>query len=276
MNKYILTLLILTTIFCTSESLYSQKQKNPPDKINKNINLDSISENIRKTNSDGNYIINPAYRWNTIITKIRNGKISKQEAIDSIKIFLENLSVYIEKKQHKIYKDTEWVFPVEGYDYTAIGGRNGNGYNPTGFDFFDTNSAGHPAQDIFIKDKNQDNIDDISGKPVNILSMSSGIVIETRKNWTKEMNDIRGGNIVYVYDYFSNGLFYYAHLDKVFVNTGEYVIPGKILGTMGRTGKNAFPSRSPTHLHIMYLFLDNGNLIPDNIYKDLIKAKTLP
>jgi murein DD-endopeptidase MepM/ murein hydrolase activator NlpD len=104
--------------------------------------------------------------------------------------------------------------------------------------------------------------------------MSGGVVVETRKNWTPEMMDIKGGNIVYVYDNYSDGLFYYAHMNKVYVNVGDFVLPGTVLGIMGRTGKNAYPSRSPTHLHIMYVKNNKGDLRPVNLYDELCKVKS--
>ncbi|MBK8982129.1 MAG: hypothetical protein IPM38_07355 [Ignavibacteria bacterium] len=47
----------------------------------------------------------------------------------------------------------------------------------------------------------------IQGLPGNSF-YDRGIVIETRKNWTTENMDIKGGNMVYVYDNFTNGLFF--------------------------------------------------------------------
>lgn len=237
------------------------------------IQPDSTSSNIQP--DDETLVFNPAQRWNEIVDKVRNVKYTKQQAIDSLRNFFDELNDFIRKNYPQVFDRSSWVFPVKGYNASAIGGTNGSGYIVGDFDFFVPNSGVHPAHDIFISDKNQDNIDDKTGKPVEILSMSGGIVIEIRTNWTPEMMDIKGGNIVYVYDNFSDGLFYYAHLDKVFVKVGDFVEPGKVLGTMGRTGKNAYPSRSPTHLHIMYLKNIEGNLIPDNIYKDLLNAKNI-
>jgi len=220
-------------------------------------------------------LYNPAKRWNEIVVHIRDTTYNKRQAIDSLKNFFDELNDFIRKNYPAVYDQNSWVFPVKGYTASAIGGTNGNGYVVGNFDFFISNSGIHPAHDIFIYDRNQDNIDDKTGKPVEILSMSGGIVIETRTNWTPQMMDSKGGNIVYIYDNYTDGLFYYAHLDKVFVKVGDFVEPGMVLGTMGRTGKNAYPSRSPTHLHIMYLKNFDGDLIPQDIYKELIKAKTI-
>ncbi|MBS1515977.1 MAG: M23 family metallopeptidase [Bacteroidetes bacterium] len=210
---------------------------------------------------------------------VRDAKLSRKDAIDSMNVWTNQMWDYMEelvkKKKTKKYSDKEWVFPVRGYTAAAIGGRNGSGYIPQGFDFFEVNSGGHPAHDIFISDANQDCVDDYTGKYVDILSMSGGIVVETRTNWTPEMDDIRGGNIVYIYDNYTNGLFYYAHLKEVDVKVGDLVKPGTKLGTMGRTGKNAYPSRSPTHLHLMYVRSFDGDLRPEDVYNDLIKDKTI-
>ncbi|MBK8982128.1 MAG: hypothetical protein IPM38_07350 [Ignavibacteria bacterium] len=64
-------------------------------------------------------------------------------------------------------------------------------------------------------------------------------------------------------------------MKNVYVDVGDYVSPGKPIGTMGRTGKNAYPSRSPTHLHIMYVRSYDGELLPENIYSDLLNAKII-
>lgn len=209
----------------------------------------------------------------------RDGILLKNEAIDSMNRWTNQMWDYMEdlvkKKKAKKYSDKDWIFPVKGYDASSIGGFRGNGYITQGFDFFAINSGGHPAHDVFIRDGDQDCLDDATGKTVEIISMSGGMVVETRTNWTPEMTDIKGGNIVYVYDNFTNGLFYYAHLKDVHVKVGDLVKPGTSLGTMGRTGKNAYPSRSPTHLHIMYVRSFDGDLRPENIYNDLIKCKTI-
>ncbi|HAY34177.1 MAG TPA: peptidase M23 [Bacteroidetes bacterium] len=237
---------------------------------------------IRELKADENFYGKPdriAARWGVIINDIRKQNLNRQDAIDSLYVFTNQLWDFlngrIEAGIIRKYTDEEWVFPVRGYGPSAIGGRNGSGYIVGGFDFFDGSTGGHPAHDIFINDRDQDSRDDNTGLPVEILSMTGGIVIETRKNWTTENMDIKGGNIVYVYDNYTNGLFYYAHLEDVFVDVGDYVSPGKPLGTMGRTGKNAFPSRSPTHLHLMYVRSFDGELLPENIYSDLINAKII-
>jgi murein DD-endopeptidase MepM/ murein hydrolase activator NlpD len=231
--------------------------------------------NINELTDDKSFKKNPAQGWLSLMTKVRNFELEKSEAITRMNEFINSLKVYLANKDVANISEEQWVFPVKGYTSSVIGGRGGSGYVVSNFDFFDLNTGGHPAHDIFINDGNQDNLDDATDKPVEILSMTGGIVVETRKNWTPEMSDIKGGNIVYVYDANSNGFFYYAHLQDVHVNVGDIVYPATVLGTMGRTGRNAYPSRSPTHLHIMYVKAYDGDLRPVNVYSYLLSAKTV-
>lgn len=279
----------LPFLFLLTAMLYSinvhagdLKPKKKPKKKIINVSLLAISMNLKELKPDEKFYevkTTVAEKWKPLMTEVREARISKHEAIDSMNRFTNQLwdfmEVQVKRGKIKKYSDEEWIFPVKGYTANAIGGTNGSGYITAGFDFFDLNSGGHPAHDIFISDGNQDCIDDVTGEPVDILSMSGGIVVETRKNWTPDMTDIKGGNIVYVYDNFTNGFFYYAHLKEVYVNVGDFVKPGTKLGIMGRTGKNAYPSRSPTHLHIMYVRSYDGDLRPENIYKDLIRVKAV-
>ncbi|MBS1517309.1 MAG: M23 family metallopeptidase [Bacteroidetes bacterium] len=275
--------LFLPAVIRADDKNPKKKKKSQNAEIKKiKPSLLSITQKLNDLSADENFYGRPekiAARWNVIITDIRKSNLSRKDAVDSLYVFTNQLwdfmNARIAAKAIKKYSDAEWVFPLKGYGPAAIGGRNGNGYIVGGFDFFDGNTGGHPAQDIFINDRDQDGLDDNTGKPVEVLSMSGGIVIETRKNWTTDMMDIKGGNIVYIYDNYTNGLFYYAHLKDVLVNVGDYVEPGKVIGTVGRTGKNAYPSRSPTHLHIMYVRSFDGDLVPENLYKDLINVKTL-
>lgn len=259
-----------------------KKQKKVKKKKTIHVSLTSVSHKIKELKADDEFVVSGeslAGRWKPFITMVREGEIDRKSAIDTMNVFTNTLWDFMEanvkKKKIRKYTDKEWVFPVKGYTPNAIGGVNGSGYVVSDFDFYDLNSGGHPAHDIFITDRNQDCIDDVTGEYAEILSMSGGIVIETRTNWDVSMSDIKGGNIVYVYDNYSNGFFYYAHLKDVYVKVGDFVKPGTSLGTMGRTGKNAYPSRSPTHLHIMYLRSFDGEILPENIYRDLLQSKLI-
>jgi murein DD-endopeptidase MepM/ murein hydrolase activator NlpD len=237
--------------------------------------LVALSFNIDELPDDKSFIKNPAQNWLSLMTKVRNFEVEKPEAITRMGAFVNELKIFLANKDVANITEDQWVFPVKGYTPSAIGGRGGSGYVISDFDFFDLNTGGHPAHDIFINDSDQDNIDDVTGKPVEIVSMTGGIVVETRKNWTPEMTDIKGGNIVYIYDAYSNGFFYYAHLNEVAVNIGDIVYPSTVLGTMGRTGKNAYPRRSPTHLHIMCVRSNDGDLQPFNLYSSLLNSKVI-
>ncbi|MDQ3021707.1 MAG: M23 family metallopeptidase [Bacteroidota bacterium] len=285
--KVIFIFLICTSLISFAAVNADDKKSKKPKKKNIQISLLSISLKVNGLKGDEEFnikaqnaaLVQIAFRWQPIITAVRDGILPKHDAIDSILNFTNSIWDFLDAKvkanKLKKYSVDEWVFPVKGYNSEAIGGNRGSGYVTAGFDFFDKNSGGHPAHDIFINDSDQDCLDDITNSPVEILSMSGGIVIETRKNWTTNMMDIKGGNIVYIYDNYTNGFFYYAHMNEVNVNVGDLVEPGTSLGTLGRTGKNAYPSRSPTHLHIMYVRTFEGDLRPENIYNDLISVKTI-
>jgi hypothetical protein len=161
---------------------------------------------------------------------------------------------------------------VARYAANSIGGTNGSGYVPNGYDWFDGyKSKGHPGHDIFIRDRNQDELDDASGKPVNVLSISSGIVVAYSPEW-KASSILRGGRYLYIYDPARNGIFYYAHQRSLLVTPGDIVVPGQAIATVGRSGRNAAAPRSPTHLHVMFLAIDGGDYPkPRDIFQDLAR-----
>lgn len=154
----------------------------------------------------------------------------------------------------------KYVFPVRGYlPKYSIGGR-GRGYRAKNFDLFDMDVQGsHPAHDLFIKDGDQDNLDDRMCRPVDLLSFSGGVVLATDTTW-QPGSELRGGRYIWVYDPCLNGLFYYAHNNQVNVVPGQLVKAGEKLGEIGRTGLNAHKERSPTHVHLMFLRLDSAYL----------------
>ena len=167
-----------------------------------------------------------------------------------------------------------FAFPLRQYGPSAIGGTHGEGYRGQGFDLFDYKVRGsHPAQDIFISDRNQDHLDDRTQAPVDVMSMSSGLVLAIETGWTAGQ-EYRGGNWIWVYDPVMHGLFYYAHNNVVDVLPGQWIGAGQKLSEVGRTGFNAYKTRSPTHLHLMYLQLDaNGFPLPQNPYAWLLTAR---
>lgn len=208
--------------------------------------------------------------FNSLNTKIRDGLISKQEALKQIQKLIPKLRNYYFIHSKESIENKKWVFPVQGYSSKTIGGKEGSGFISSGYDYFDGNRhGGHPAHDIFIIDKNQDCIDDITNKPVNVVSITGGIVIAVEFFWDTASN-LRGGKYIWIYDPHSNSFFYYAHNNKVFVKPCDIVNPGDTISTVGRTGLNAYKKRSPTHLHIMQLKLDNNcHPLPINCFNNL-------
>lgn len=207
--------------------------------------------------------------------QIRDGLISKAVARREFRHQIVQIQSLFHTLKCSRANQSEWVFPLEGYGPSAIGGRRGNGYRATGYDYFDGNRhGGHPSQDIFIRDKDQDSLDDYTHLPVRIRSISSGIVVAVNERWDAS-SALRGGIYIWIYDSISQGLFYYAHLRSTSIKLGQCVKPGTIIGEVGRTGLNAFKRRSPTHLHLTYLQIIKGHPEPNNIYPALLKAKLI-
>ena len=210
-----------------------------------------------------------------LLVDIREYKTSPEEARERFQQIMHTM-----KQAHPTvaYDSSEvsLFFPLMGFDYRAVGGRNGSGFRGEGYDLFDQNAKGsHPAHDIFIKDKNQDCKDDRTGDYVSILAVSDGIVIGTENDW-QPGSEYRGGNYIWVYDTVTGGLWYYAHQKEIYVKTGDVVKAGQKISIIGRTGHNAAMKRSDTHLHLTYLRIDeDGNPFPVNTYGWLKNATTL-
>jgi len=206
-------------------------------------------------------------KWDNFEKAVRNQTISK----DSAKKVFPSLHAELKKYAEKHKFDTlitSWVFPVDGYGMEAVG-KGGfkpdiyyGGSNIKGYDFYDGNKhGGHPAYDIFILDKNQDCLDDNSKKPVNIVAPVDLMILSYFKDWVKG-SGIRGGNYVWALDPYDNQIFYFAHMDSIFVKGGDFCKEGTPIGTMGRSGKNAWVERCPTHLHMMVLKIEGEELNP--------------
>jgi len=209
---------------------------------------------------------NTVQLWQKLEHSIRDAKIPKIEAKKEIQELSEKFRQHLSILDFESASFDKWIFPLAGYDHGAIDKK---GFIIKGYNFFDGNKhGGHPAYDIYIKDKNQDMLDDKTKKPVETRSISSGMVISINTGW-KRKSGLRGGNYIYIYDDISNYIFYYAHLNNIFVKTGQLVKAGDIIATLGRSGKNAFPRRSPTHLHLMVL--DAKTMQPVDILKRLEK-----
>ncbi len=246
--------------------------------------LNVASSQVVANSADEPSVYTYCQQFQTLYTQIRVQSITPDSARMTFSRIMQGLQVRFYSMdsypKDSIHRDslrqtgTYFSFPIRGYATSAIGGTHGEGYRGDGFDLFDYNVRGsHPAQDIFISDRNQDHIDDRTNQPVDILAMSSGLVLAIETNW-KPGSEYRGGNWIWVYDPILNGLFYYAHNSQVDVTPGQWVQAGEKLAEMGRTGFNAYKARSPTHLHLMYLQIQpNGLPTPLNTYAWLLTAR---
>jgi peptidoglycan LD-endopeptidase LytH len=233
------------------------------------------TENVRNTIETKDSIKNVCVQFDELNTQVRDGEISRKDAIEQIRKLIPEIKNYFFTNGGYEYTYEQWVFPLKGYGSSAIGGTNGSGYNAKGYDYFDGNRhGGHPAHDIFINDRNQDDMDDNTGEPVDVLSMSSGVVVALEKEWAPK-SDLRGGKYIWIYDTYSESMFYYAHNRKVVVNVGDIVKPGDKIAEVGRTGLNAYKKRSPTHLHFSLMPVKDGVIKPENPYEDLINARVI-
>lgn len=226
---------------------------------------------------DTSYTGHPLFfeKYKQLLVNIREEYITPKEAETEFKaILLELRKMYPHSVEASPY--SLLVFPLIGSNYTAVGGKKGNGFRGNGFNLFDqTVSGSHPAQDIFIYDKNQDCLDDRKNHYIDIASVSNGVVIATETNW-QPASEYRGGNYVWIYDTDRGGLWYYAHCRQVDVHPGQMLKAGDKIGEVGRTGHNAFKPRSDTHLHLMYLQPDYEMYpYPFNHYEWLKEAITL-
>ncbi|MBL0175071.1 MAG: M23 family metallopeptidase [Ignavibacteria bacterium] len=217
----------------------------------------------------------------TLFRDIYSLKLSRASAVARVREAHALLRSLSRKGGIERATSAAWVFPLRGHSAGSIGGR-GTGYRgAASYDFFSGNShGGHPAHDVFIRDRDFDDLDDKTSKPVDVLSVSAGIVISVTASWSPDSMDakgrqpIRSGICAWIYDPVSDCLFYYAHLRRAACTVGQTVRPGDRLGEVGRTGKNAYPHRSPTHLHFMVLSFRDGLPRPRDIYPELLRAST--
>jgi len=213
-----------------------------------------------------------ARQFDALYRDVRDRRIDRESARTTVRALIPRIAADFYARGGVDAPKDAWRFPLAGYGAESIGGRRGSGYVVDGYDWFDGYlSRGHPGHDIFIRDRDQDELDDRTGKPVDLLSISSGIVVAYSPEW-KPGSLLRGGRYVYVYDPSAQGMFYYAHQRSVIVKPGDIVGPGQPIGTVGRSGRNAAAPRSPTHLHVMFLAIDDaGRPAPRDIYSDLVR-----
>jgi hypothetical protein len=216
--------------------------------------------------------------FNTFNNEVLKGHVKKQEAQRVIGEFVRKIQSDYMVSNNTNGDKAQWVFPLQGYNYRAAGGTNGNGYNDKGFNYIDGNKHGaHPAHDIFINDKNQDCLYDRTQQTVSVLSIRAGIVIVCTNEWVPT-SVMRGGRYIWIYHPAVKGeqgfFSYYAHNREIFVHPGEYVRQGQKIAEVGRTGLNAYKKRSPTHLHFSTFKLVDNIPVPFNSFKQLKTAIT--
>jgi murein DD-endopeptidase MepM/ murein hydrolase activator NlpD len=192
--------------------------------------------------------------WQQFERRVRDDRISYEEGLEEIDRFWKFLQHAYPAREF----DKRIFFPLRGYGIRHVGGKRGEGFRPSRYEFVGPKRRiGHPAQDIFVYDGNQDSIDDRTGKPVDVLALAEGIVVSAFSEWSplpeEPGNGKRGGNYIWIYHPALHAFSYYAHLREVKVDVGERVAGGHWIATLGRTGTNAYAERSPTHLHLMLL-----------------------
>lgn len=209
--------------------------------------------------------------WNQLYDRIRDFAIDPAVARQEFSTLHQQLKAIY---GHPGVGDSARVYPVAGYD--SNWGVGGAAFKPKGYTFFNGNPKGiHPSIDLFILDKDQDCLDDRNGQPVSIVAYSGGVVVGVHTEWAYP-DERRGGKYVWIYDPLTDHYSYYAHLSRVDVQLGQIVSAGDQLGLLGRTGKNAYKQRSPTHLHLMVLAYRDGALHPYTPWPELVRARLVP
>lgn len=203
---------------------------------------------------------------------IVNSEIDADNASELMKEYEPEVKKYFRQMKGVSISRSDWVFPLK--NYTSFYYReNGNDYRVSGYDYFQgSNSKGHPAHDLMIFDMNRDLLDDSTLKPVDVVSMSGGVVVATDTTW-KPGSLLRGGKYVKIFDVTNSGIFYYSHLSEVNVKPGDIVLNGDKIGEVGRTGRKAILKEGKTHLHIAFLKSENGYPVPEDIVIDLRKSE---
>jgi hypothetical protein len=208
----------------------------------------------------------PVAGWEEIEKAVRDQAIKKEDARREFPNVYKGLKGIC--KNYTFNADSKWLFPVKGYGKKDVGK---GGFRPDtyyssspikGYDFYDGNLHwGHPAYDIFIHDKDQDSKDDRTGRPVSVIAPVDILILSVETAW-EQGSEIRGGCYIWALDPVHDQLIYFAHLNDVRVKPGTFIKAGAEIGTVGRSGKNAYPPRSPTHLHLMVLKVYGATLIP--------------
>lgn len=209
--------------------------------------------------------------WQQFERQVKDDRLSHEDGLKEIQHWWGVLQQTYPAEQFA----SQILFPLRGYSLKQVGGKGGQGYRPSRYEFVGPKRRiGHPALDIFVYDGNQDSLDDRTGSPIEVLSVADGIVVSSFSDWRptpeEPANGGRGGNYVWIYHPALKLFSYYAHLRTITAQLGERVTGGQPIATLGRTGTNAFPERSPTHLHLM--LLRANDMTPVDPYPWLKKA----
>jgi len=209
--------------------------------------------------------------WQRFERRVREEQVSDEDGLKEIRHWGGALKRAYPSERF----DGRIFFPLRGYGPKHVGGKRGEGYRPSRYRFVGPHRRiGHPAQDIFVYDGNQDSLEDRTGNPVEVLALAEGIVVSTFSEWTQASqepgNGNRGGNYIWIYHPALRMFAYYAHLQDLKAALGERLAGGQVIATLGRTGTNAFAERSPTHLHLM--LLQANDMTPVDSYPWLKKA----
>jgi peptidoglycan LD-endopeptidase LytH len=211
-------------------------------------------------------------KWNNLDKKIASKSISKDAALNLIEKYVNESSSEYFRRGGRNIKFSDWVFPLKNFSNISYH-KNGNDYNEKDYDYFDGNESwNHPANDICIADTNNDCLDDVTGYPVDVISMSGGIVIATDSTW-EPGSILRAGKYIRIFDVTNINLFYYSHLKSVNKKPGDIIKPGDKIGEVGRTGRTMILSDGQTHLHIALLHISDSYPEPEPLINDLKRTE---
>ena len=232
---------------------------------------DNIAEPVFPANTTSDCA--PCREFDRINSMIRDGDLPKREAKAEVSVTLREIDEWYRQAGTDAGSLARSVFPLKGYTVTAVGRGRNHGYLQAGYSYFDGNRhGGHPSLDIFIRDREQRAVDDVSGEPVAVLSITGGVVVAAMAQWDPA-SALRGGKYLWIYDPAAAVLVYYAHHRELAVEAGDLVRPGDLIALVGRTGANACRRRSPTHLHLTCLSVATGRPVPRNIYPELAGSR---
>ncbi len=114
--------------------------------------------------------------------------------------------------------------------------------NPVPYSVMSTDSRDHQfAIDLFSYE----------GAPV--LAATRGIVILAEQGWTASnslsTSSRKGGNSIIIFAPDQNRFYRYCHLSAIHVSTGQIILAGQQIGSVGHTGLNASQPGHGQHLH---------------------------